>query len=55
MATIEKGCLVDHEQEISLIHFEDKKLATAQMKMKMELEKEKLKEDMEKLKTKKLA
>ena len=42
IATIEKGCLANHEQEISLIHFKDKKLATTQMKMKMELEKENL-------------
>ena len=43
IAAIEKGCLVNHEQEVAQIHLEDRKLTTAQMKM--ELEMEKLKED----------
>ena len=45
IATIEKGHLAVHEEEMKRIHLEDKKLTTAQMKTKMELEMEKLKED----------
>ena len=47
IATIEKGRLAVHEQEMTRIHLEDKKLTRAQMKMKMKLEMEKMKGDME--------
>ena len=47
ITTIEKGQLSIHEQEMTRVHLEDKKLTTAQMKMKMELEMEKMKGDME--------
>ena len=47
ITTIEKGRLSIHEQEMTRVHLEDKKLTMAQMKMKMELEMEKMKGDME--------
>ena len=45
IAIIEKGRLAIHEQEMTRIHFEDKKLTTAQMKMELEIKK--MKGDME--------
>ena len=45
IAIIEKGRLAIHEQEMTRIHFEDKKLTTAQMKVELEIKK--MKGDME--------
>ena len=45
IAIIEKGHLAIHEQEMIRIHFEDKKLTTAQMKVELEIKK--MKGDME--------